>query len=115
MNRIRRLIEPANPVSNNIPAPGRLGDGVAMVRRGGSYCDSSGAQTPLPLPHVVNHGPSPFAVIPVPAPEPANPAIALATHARRTLLFDPFLPAQLPQVQASEADMLDIDMAQVAG
>jgi GWxTD domain-containing protein len=46
---------------------------------------------------VVSRNPSPFSV---PVQPTAGPAIALATHARRTLLFDPFLPAPMPQVQA---------------
>lgn len=96
VNRIRRLIEPAQVSANNLPGPlaawamtllWLAGVGVATVHA--ARIPAQGAMNLDPVPVSAKSGAVPAL--------PANPVAALASHARDTLLYDPLLSAQLAQ------------------
>ena len=109
VNRIRRLIEPAQPPTDSLPGAGAawamtllwiVGVGVATVHAAQptpNHLQTTVVATPGVVPE---WQPSPF-----PAPVgPANVSSALGKHVRDTVLFDPFLSAQaLPPQTAGRA------------
>ena len=103
IRRIRRLVDPAQAVSENLPGAGAAWAMALLLVAGIGVSALHAAQTPVTVPHLNSiaqmPGPSPFALPPVPAD-------GIADHARKTLLFDPFLSAQLtqPAAQVSAAE-----------
>jgi GWxTD domain-containing protein len=85
VNRIRRLIEPdsAQERANNLPGPGAAWAMILLWIAGVGVSAVHAAQTPAIAPHPVTLSPDPLPT--------------LASRARNTLLFDPFLSAQLEQ------------------
>ncbi len=85
VNRIRRLVEPesARERGNNLPGPGAAWAMILLWSAGVGVSAVHAAQAPVIVPH-------PVALSPDPLP-------TMASHARNTLLFDPFLSAQLQQ------------------
>jgi GWxTD domain-containing protein len=92
VNRIRRLIEPesARARSNNLPGPGAAWAMILLWIAGVGVSAVHAAQTPAIVPHPVELS--------------ADPLPTLASHARNTLLFDPFLSAQLEQPAPADTD-----------
>jgi GWxTD domain-containing protein len=97
LNRIRRLIDPAQPAADNLPGAGAAWAMTLLWAAGVGVATLHGAQTPVPMPSVVNFGPVGVTANPSPFAAPPNAASSLASHARNTLLFDPFLSAQVAQ------------------
>jgi GWxTD domain-containing protein len=108
--RIRRLIEPALSIENNLPGPGAAWAMTLLWLAGAGLATLHAAQPPLLAPPVLNlDARNPSMVILNPArmappssaiPPPVGPFTALGRHARNTLLYDPVLSAQLVQPQA---------------
>jgi GWxTD domain-containing protein len=99
VNRIRRLVEPAQPAADSLPGAGAAWAMTLLWMAGIGVATVHAAQTPVPLPHVVSlkavseyAPPSPFAA-------PKSPITSVIDHAKKTLLFDPFLSAQVAQAQ----------------
>ena len=92
VNRIRRLIEPesARERGNNLPGPGAAWAMILLWIAGVGVSAVHAAQAPVIVPH-------PMALSPEPLP-------TLASRARNTLLFDPFLSAQLQQPAPGDGD-----------
>jgi GWxTD domain-containing protein len=98
VTRIRRLIEPPQASANNLPGPAAAWAMTLLWLAGVGVAALHAGQTPAP---VVNFKAADFNVIPLPAlPRPMD---ALASHVRNTLLYDPFLSAQLAQPQVPGA------------
>jgi GWxTD domain-containing protein len=97
VNRIRRLVEPTNAMVNNLPGPGAAWAMMLLWFAGTGMAATHAVQVPPPLRPVIQ--PEPVAVLTQP-----SPVAALANHARRGLLYDPFLPAQLAQSRVPAAD-----------
>jgi GWxTD domain-containing protein len=85
VNRIRRLVEPESVRErcNNLPGPGAAWAMILLWIAGVGVSAMHAAQTPVIPPVPVNLSPDPLPT--------------LASRARNTLLFDPFLSAQLQQ------------------
>jgi GWxTD domain-containing protein len=99
VNRIRRLIEPANAIADSLPGPAAAWTMILLWAAGVGVATIHGAQTPVIKPPVVNRindnlNPVPESLPPLPSPFPA-----LAGKARNTLLYDPVFSAQLAQPQ----------------
>lgn len=99
VNRIRRLIEPAQPAAGNLPGAGAAWAMALMWMAGVGVATVHATPSPtlnvhplaVALPAAISSPrTSPFPSLP-------GPATALASHARDTLLFDPFLSAQMAQ------------------
>jgi GWxTD domain-containing protein len=92
VNRIRRLVEPelVRERGNNLPGPGAAWAMIVLWIAGIGVSAVHAAQTP--------------AIAAVPVTLSPDPLPALASHARNTLLFDPFLSAQLQQSAPAETD-----------
>jgi GWxTD domain-containing protein len=92
VNRIRRLIEPESVRArgNNLPGPGAAWAMILLWIAGVGVSAMHAAQTPIIVPHPLQLSPDPLPT--------------LASHARNTLLFDPFLSAQLQQPAPAETD-----------
>lgn len=84
VNRIRRLIEGESSAMNSAPAAGAIWAMGLLWFAGIGLASVHAAQTAAPAPRVAN-------------PEP----IPLFSRARRTLLYDPFIPG--PPVQLAQA------------
>ena len=107
VNRIRRLIEPSPSIENTLPGPGAAWAMTLLWMAGIGVATLHAAQTPVLAPPVINLAVlNPSVVILNPAlvatPSSAVPALvgpvtALGRHVRNTLLYDPFLSAQLAQ------------------
>jgi GWxTD domain-containing protein len=93
VNRIRRLIEPAQPAADNLPGAGAVWAMTLLWLAGVGVATVHGAQTPVPKPQLVDL--NPIAKVQSPGPLPLLP--------KNPLLFDPFLSAQLAQLPAPEA------------
>jgi GWxTD domain-containing protein len=96
VNRIRRLIEPAQATANNLPGPGAAWAMTLLWLAGVGVAAVHGAQTPVAKPPVVNLKPLPANPVAV---QP-SPFVALKAKARNTLLYDPVFSAQLAQPQS---------------
>jgi GWxTD domain-containing protein len=113
LNRIRRLIllskgEPSHQRVDNLPGPACAWAMILLWIAGIGVATTHAAQAPTPpLP------PPPVASLPSTAPLAAIPAVALATHVRKTLLYDPFLSPQLAQPVARWRAWLDEDVAYI--
>jgi GWxTD domain-containing protein len=106
VKRIRRLIEPAQPAADNLPGAGAAWAMTLLWAVGIGVATVHGAQTPAPLPRAVNLSTTPV------TPQPSPFALPLAGHVRNTVLFDPFLAAQLAQPQnraAANGDAPSVD------
>jgi GWxTD domain-containing protein len=106
VNRIRRLIEPSPSIENTLPGPGAAWAMTLLWLVGIGVATLHAAQTPVPAPPVNPDVRNPSIVILNPArvatPAPlAGRVTTLGRHARNTLLYDPFLSAQLAQPQGS--------------
>ena len=93
VNRVRRLIEPSQPAPDNLPGAGAAWAMALLLLAGAGVATVHAAQQPETIHRVAATTPTPTR--PSPFAEPASPANALASHVRNTLLFDPFLSAQL--------------------
>jgi GWxTD domain-containing protein len=98
VSRIRRLIEPAHPGTNNLPGPAAAWAMIVLWIAGAGVSAVHAAQTPVSAPPVVNTRPAYV-------PPPPSPVTVVASHARKTLLFDPFLSAQLAQAAPRDPDL----------
>jgi GWxTD domain-containing protein len=92
VNRIRRLIEPelARERGNNLPGPAAAWGMILLWIAGVGVSAVHAAQTPVVAPPKI-------------AAISADPLPAFAVHARNSLLFDPFLSAQLQEPPATRA------------
>jgi GWxTD domain-containing protein len=108
--RIRRLIEPSPSIENALPGPGAAWAMTLLWLAGVGVATLHAAQTPVLAPRVVNldvRNPSIVILNPARVATPssavpatlAGPVTTLGRHARNTLLYDPFLSAQLAQPQ----------------
>jgi len=102
VNRIRRLIEPAQTIADSLPGPGAAWAMILLWAAGLGVAAVHGAQAPIPAPHVENFNP-----IPLSGPRLPSPFPALASKARNTLLYDPVFSAQLAQPQPQSAAPVD--------
>jgi GWxTD domain-containing protein len=107
IRRIRRLMEPTQAAAENYPGAGAAWAMTLLWMAGVGAATVHGAQTPVPMPRLVELGSAPHVQGPSPFVLPAIPAASLADHARDTLLFDPFLSAQV--VQPAVPEPLDGD------
>ncbi len=113
VNRIRRLIEPAQPAADNLPGAGAAWAMTLLWLAGVGVATVHGAQTPPPMQRPLEL--NPVAQVQAPSPLPLLP--------KNPLLFDPFLSAQLApaptQTPAPEASpsvyrqWLDEDVAYI--
>jgi GWxTD domain-containing protein len=113
VRRIRRLIEPTQPAADNLPGAGAAWAMTLLWMAGIGVATVHGAQTPVPMPRLVEL--NPVAQVPLPP--------QLPLPAKNPLLFDPFLSAQLTphptQTSAPEAPVsiyskwLDEDVAYI--
>jgi GWxTD domain-containing protein len=94
VNRIRRLIEPAQSRADNLPGAGPAWAMTLLWLAGIGVATVHGAQTPASLPRLVD--PNPIAQVQTPTPFVLPPPIPLP--AKNPLLFDPFLSAQLETI-----------------
>jgi GWxTD domain-containing protein len=96
VKRIRRLIEPESvrERGNNLPGPGAAWAMVLVWIAGVGVSAVHAAQMPQ----------TPRTLAPVPVTLSPDPLPALASHARNTILFDPFLSAQLQQPAPADGD-----------
>ncbi len=94
VNRIRRLLEPesARERGNNLPGPGAAWAMILLWIAGVGVSAVHAAQTPV----------MPRTLAPVRVTLSPDPLPTLASRARNTLLFDPFLSAQLQQPAGGE-------------
>lgn len=107
LNRVQRLIEPGQAIANELPGAGSAWAMTLLLLAGVGVATIRAAQKPEPVPQVGNPEypirasirPSPFGAL-------AKPVNVVASHARSTLLFDPFLSAQLarPQTRGTTGD-----------
>ena len=110
LNRIRRLLEPARPSANNLPAPACAGAMILLWIAGIGVASVHASQTPappLPQPPAVN-------LVPALPPKADNPVVAVASHVRRTLLYDPLLSPQLAQPLSPWRQWLNEEVAYIA-
>ncbi len=103
INRIRRLVDPAQPAIDNLPGAGAAWAMALLWLAGVGVATVHAAQTPVTPPALVklsdvsrSGAPSPFAPL---TSAPADTGNPLIHHVRDTLLFDPFLSAQSVQPQ----------------
>ena len=99
VNRIRRLAEPEQPRAENLPAPAAAWAMTLLWLVGIGVASVHAAPTIVTAPRV-----STVTVAEEGKPSPITPAPAslVASHARKALLFDPFLSAQLVQPRSDE-------------
>jgi len=107
VNRIRRLIEPANTIADSLPGPGAAWAMILLWAAGLGVAAVHGAQQPVSTPRVVNLNsvnlnPAPVSWPPLPSPFPT-----LASKARNTLLYDPVFSAQLARPRNQGAAPVD--------
>ena len=106
VNRIRRLIEPKHRSMDNVPGPASAVAMILLWIAGMGVATVHAAQTPPPILRAVPATPAP--------PQSESPVIAMAGHARKTLLYDPFLSPQLAQPVAPWRAWLNEDVAYIA-
>ena len=92
VNRIRRLIEPSQPITDNLPGPGAAWAMSLLWLAGVGVATIHAAQTPAP--RVVN-------IPPIVRPAQPSPAPALGQPVLNAFLYDPFLPQ--PQTVLTQA------------
>jgi len=95
VNRIRRLIEPAQANANSLPGPGAAWAMTLLWLAGVGVATVHAAQPPVPAPRAVNLNPA--RLNPVPTLARKSPFAEVASKARNTLLYDPVFSAQLAQ------------------
>lgn len=129
LERVRRLIEPAQPGAENLPGPAAAWSMMLLWLAGISAAALHAAPAPLPIRHVApSHydAPPPQAILTEqlpPSPEPAFTAIRKTT--RKALLYDPLLslnsapaPAAIQPPEAAPALALNpepVNLAMLAG
>jgi VWFA-related protein len=91
VNRIRRLMEPAHAIANNLPGPGAAWAMMLLWLAGMGVAAVHGTRTPAQP--VTN-------VVPVTMPAPST-FVAIAGTARNTFLYDPLFAAKPAQPRAS--------------
>lgn len=103
--RVRRLIEPGQAIANELPGAGSAWAMTLLLLAGVGVATIRAAQKPMTAPQVGNaEYPIPSFVRPSPFGSFAKPASVAASHARNTLLFDPFLSAQLVRSETRGGD-----------
>jgi len=101
LNRVRRLIEPAQTVVDELPGPGAAWTMALLLLTGIGVATVHAAQKPAAPPQVVGNPEYPIPAT-IAAYDRPSPFGALASHARNSLLFDPFLSAQLARSQVRD-------------
>ena len=113
VNRIRRLIEPTEASGNKLPRPGAIWAMTILWAAGIGAAAVHAAQQPRLAPALAT-------LVPFPASpqsgagSQSNEVRSLVMHARRTLLYDPFLPAKLP-LRVQLAQIRELAQAAASG
>ena len=96
LNRVRRLIDPGEDFANDLPGAGSAWAMTLLLLAGVGVATVHAAQKPEPQAQVGNpEYPIPASVRPSPFDRMTESGSGMASHVRNTVLFDPFLSAQL--------------------